>query len=168
MEAMLAELGAPPGIREEVAANVPRYLVPVPSPDQSEAVRHLAKAGFATVVALPLNSAEAVELARRQVLSLASMDAPVLLFLERIAAIDIEVSVAGADPMPCRLTREVEQVPVPSAARLKNMRMERVTLDKNGSFLVVKLYAAQARRAQRRTVEPLDCAAPEALALVEG
>lgn len=138
MEEILAELGAPTGIREEVAANLPRYLVPVPALDQSESVRHLAKAaGFATVVTLPLNSAAAVDLARRQVRSLASPDAPVLLFLERIAAVDIKIFESDAVTLHRPLKKKAEAVA--SASRLEGMRMERVTLDDGDSFFVVKL-----------------------------
>jgi anti-sigma regulatory factor (Ser/Thr protein kinase) len=75
MKAMLVKLDATPAIAEIVSKNIPRYLVPLPAPDQSETVRRFAKAGFATVVALPLTSYDTVKLAKEQVFALASQSA---------------------------------------------------------------------------------------------
>ena len=63
----LEELGAAEDVATDVATNIPRYLVPVAVPDQTAPVAELAHRGFVTVVALPLTSAEAIALARRQV-----------------------------------------------------------------------------------------------------
>ena len=84
IEYRLKRLGAPADIRRQVANNISRYLVPLPLIEQPEEVIRFAEAGFSTVVELPLRSSEAVELAHKQVATLASPNAPILLFLERL------------------------------------------------------------------------------------
>jgi anti-sigma regulatory factor (Ser/Thr protein kinase) len=66
IEARLEPLGAPKAIRKEVASNIPRYLVPLPLREQPDEIMRFAHAGFATVVVLPLRSADAVQLALQQ------------------------------------------------------------------------------------------------------
>jgi hypothetical protein len=62
----LLAIGATKEVAGEVASNVPRYLVPVAADLQSDEVRQLAGEGYATVVALPLATHEAIERARKQ------------------------------------------------------------------------------------------------------
>ena len=82
-----------------VAAAMPRYLAAVPLGEQPEEILEFARRGFATVVALPLETTEAVRLAVTQVEELVQRDAPVLLFLERVKKLEIEVDGVG---VPCR------------------------------------------------------------------
>lgn len=91
-----------------VAASMPQYLAAVPIESQPEHVKAFAREGYATVVSLPLTSKETVDLAARQLQELVSPDAPVLLFLDRIAR--LEVRVAGLPEMRPRLvlTRKAE------------------------------------------------------------
>lgn len=132
----LARLGAADDISNKVAENIPRYLVPMPAPRQSEQVQRLAQEGFATVVALPLTSGEAIELAREQVLALLDTSAPVLLFLDRIAALDVEVISADGVQTHRRLTRAVH--PVGTAALQPGMRIERAVLNDGANYLLVR------------------------------
>lgn len=91
-----------------VAASMPRYLAAVPVESQPEHVKAFAREGYATVVSLPLSSIETVNLAVRQLQELISPEAPVLLFLDRIAS--LEVRVTGLPDMKPRLvlTRKAE------------------------------------------------------------
>ena len=96
IEADLLAIGATPEDARYVAATVPRYLVPKPLSERNDALDALAAAGFATVVSLPLRSVDAVTLAERQVNELLDPKAPVLLFLDRLAALDVEIAREGA------------------------------------------------------------------------
>jgi len=91
-----------------VAASMPRYLAAVPVESQPDHVKAFAREGYATVVSLPLRSKETVDLAARQLQELVSAEAPVLLFLDRIAS--LEVRVTGLPEMRSRLvlTRKAE------------------------------------------------------------
>lgn len=91
-----------------VAASMPRYLAAVPVASQPEHVKAFAHEGYATVVSLPLSSIETVNLAVQQLQELISLEAPVLLFLDRIAS--LEVRVTGLPDMKPRLvlTRKAE------------------------------------------------------------
>lgn len=100
-------------VADRAAAAMPRYLAAMPLTEQPDAVRAFARRGFATVIRLPLNTAESVELARRQVRELAESDAPVLLFLERISSLEIAVEEHSTKPRKVRLTRQAEPYPVP-------------------------------------------------------
>lgn len=101
----LLALGAKPDEARHVADTVPRYLVPKPEMPSAGAVEALAAEGFATVVSLPLHSAEAIALAEAQVTALLDPAAPVLLFLDRLAALDVEIARAGQNPVRQRSTR---------------------------------------------------------------
>ncbi|RUX03770.1 ATP-binding protein, partial [Mesorhizobium sp. M8A.F.Ca.ET.059.01.1.1] len=131
----LVDLGASAEVAAKVASNVPRYLVPVTAREQSAEVRRLAEEGYVTVVALPLTTTHAIELARNQVAAVLDAPAPVLLFLDRLCSLDAAVFASGQQPQRTRLTRKVE----PIEAQLPDgLRMERVTLDGTNAFLVIR------------------------------
>uniref|UniRef100_UPI0040478728 sacsin N-terminal ATP-binding-like domain-containing protein n=1 Tax=Yoonia sp. TaxID=2212373 RepID=UPI0040478728 len=136
IKSRLEKLGAPSDLLTNLAENISRYLVPLPTTEQSDEVLKLAESGFATVVELPLKSAEMVELARKQVAALGSQDAPILLFLERLVALDIEVRGGGEPPSRIRMTRRVANLPAEFAA--KPITLHEVELDGRSSFLVVR------------------------------
>lgn len=106
----LLVLGATPDEARHVADTVPRYLVPKPEMPSTAAVEALAAAGFATVVSLPLRSAEAIALAEAQVTALLDPAAPVLLFLDRLAALDVEIARAEQNPVRQRSTRRAAPI----------------------------------------------------------
>jgi len=110
IEADLLAIGASPEDARYVAATVPRYLVPKAVSERNDTLDALAAAGFATVVSLPLRSADAVALAERQVNELLDPKAPVLLFLDRLAALDVRIAREGASVVHRRSTRSVEAV----------------------------------------------------------
>ncbi|WP_127430589.1 sacsin N-terminal ATP-binding-like domain-containing protein [Rhizobium anhuiense] len=110
IEADLSTIGASPEDARYVAATVPRYLVPKPVSERLDALDALAAAGFATVVSLPLRSMDAVALAERQVNELLDPTAPVLLFLDRLAALDVEIAREGASVLHRRSIRSIEPI----------------------------------------------------------
>jgi len=133
--ARLTVIGATDTVAAKVAANVPRYLVPVTVSHQSAEIRQLSEEGYATVVALPLATEDAVELARMQVAAVLGAPAPVLLFLDRLTSLDAAVLETGKEPKRTTLTREVESI---VADLPEELRMERVTLDGTNAFLVAR------------------------------
>ncbi|PZU18672.1 MAG: hypothetical protein DI589_23920 [Shinella sp.] len=110
IEADLSTMGASPEDARYLAATVPRYLVPKPVSERLDALNALAAAGFATVVSLPLRSKDAVALAERQVNELLDPTAPVLLFLDRLAALDVEIARESASVVHRRSTRSIEPI----------------------------------------------------------
>lgn len=114
-------------VAASVAAAMPRYLAAIPVEDNPDEIDEFAREGYATVVALPLRSQETVALAIRQIEELVDSDAPVLLFLDRIASLEIRVKGVG-HLKPCmRLTRQVAVLPWDAVAALP-VRFELVTL----------------------------------------
>lgn len=120
----------------QVAQNISRYLVPLPLDEQPEKVLSYAAAGFATVVELPLRSREAVELAQTQVTALADPDAPLLLFLERLARLNIEVFDSSGCVRQEKLTREARQLDFPESAT--PITLSEVKLNSGDPLLVVR------------------------------
>lgn len=100
-------------IADRVAQVLPRYLAAVPVNVQPDEISQFAKDGFATVVHLPLCSANAVSVAREQANALADIEVPLLLFLDRLARVTIEIHEAGAVKRKT-LTRKVLDRPKPS------------------------------------------------------
>ncbi|SDA53981.1 MULTISPECIES: sacsin N-terminal ATP-binding-like domain-containing protein [unclassified Janthinobacterium] len=130
----LEEIGASQKMAAKVAADVPRYLVPVAVTEQSDAVRRLASLGYATVICLPLASSREVALAEKQVAALTNAAAPVQLFLDRLASLEVMIVRAGVEIEKVTLSREVEPLlRHPSSS----IRMQRVTLSDRSAFLVV-------------------------------
>ncbi|MEQ8229680.1 MAG: DUF3883 domain-containing protein [Rhodospirillales bacterium] len=136
IEERLGRFGAPAHIRRQVATNISRYLVPLPLDNQSNEVLKFAEAGFATLVEIPLRSAEAVKLAYNQVATLASPNAPILLFLERLSVLDIQAHVGSETPINRRLTRHTSEIDTP--AEPTTVTLHRVELDQGDPFLVVR------------------------------
>ena len=132
---LLEEIGASPEVATKVAADMPRYLVPVAVSEQSDEVRRLAGLGYATVVCLPLASSREVELAEKQVAALTNAAAPVQLFLDRLASLEASIVRAGVEVEKATLSRAVEPLlRDPSSS----IRMQRVTLSDGSAFLVVR------------------------------
>ena len=132
----LAGLGASSDMAESVAGNIPRYLIPVAVPDQSEGIMELARGGYATVIALPLRSAHTVALARAQVEAVIDAGAPVLLFLDRIGSLEVSVRTASTIIVERRLTREVE--PIAADTLPSDTSLTRVTLGAGEVYLVAR------------------------------
>jgi hypothetical protein len=132
---LLRETGASPQEAAKVAGDIPRYLVPIAVTEQSDEVRRLASMGYATVVCLPLASSREVGLAEKQVAALTNAAAPVQLFLDRLASLEVSIIRTGVEVKKVTLSRAVEPLlRDPSSS----IRMERVTLSDGSVFLVVR------------------------------
>ena len=128
--------GADATTAEEVAGVIPRYLVPRPLHQKPDDVISYARRGYATVIVVPLHTAEAVELAKRQVKALADLDVPLLLFLDRIAEFRIDIETPDRQPYRRRLQRR--QTAMGDIPNLAGCRMREVRVGKNKRFLVVR------------------------------
>lgn len=132
---LLEEIGTSPEIASKVAADIPRYLIPVAVSEHSDEVRRLSALGYATVVCLPLASSREVELAEKQVVALTNAAVPVQLFLDRLASLEVLIVRAGVEVEKATLTRAVEPFLRDSSS---SIRMQRVTMSDGSAFLVVK------------------------------
>ncbi len=92
---MLHDDGVNSAITREVSRTVPRYLVPLPLTEQPDEVISYAQRGYASVIVLPLQTAESITLARQQVQALSDLDVPLLLFLDRIS--DFRIGMRSPD-----------------------------------------------------------------------
>lgn len=111
-----ADLGAS---AEQVLAGMPRLYLVSPSVEIPREVGALGRNGFATVVRLPLKSAEALASVTKQLDEL-SVGAPVQLFLTRIEELVLEVR--GRPSTPVRLTRRAEVVVASADLQLMRVR----------------------------------------------
>ena len=119
----------------DVAGAIPRYLVPLPLTEQPDDVVSYARRGYASVIVVPLRTAEAVELAKRQVQALADLDVPLLLFLDRIAAFHIDVEASDGSVHRRRLSRR--QIAMGDVPGVAGCRMQEVGVGEAKRFLVV-------------------------------
>lgn len=76
-------------LAEEMSRNLPCWHVPVPASPGSN-VQSFARAGFATVVRLPLKSDDALQTVREQIALLIGLKTPLHLFLSRVEEISID------------------------------------------------------------------------------
>ncbi len=134
---------------EDVAAKVsqamPRYLAAVPVDTLPGDIRLFEGGDYVTVVALALQSAEAVNLAVKQVEDLLTRDAPVLLFLDRVARLEVQIRRPGATPKTRVLTRKLSGS-LPSPSNLEGCTLERVVLGPQArEWLVVRRVVPSAR-----------------------
>ncbi len=136
IEDILQSTGVDAPTSAAVAKAVPRYLVPRPLEERPIEIAAYARRGYATVIAAPLRTPEAVALASRQVDALADLDAPLLLFLDRIAEIRIDVERPEQRPYRRRLSRR--QTAVGDVPSLPGTTMYEVDVGEGRHFLVVR------------------------------
>jgi len=123
-------------IADKVAAALPRYLAAMPIEEQDDSIRGFARQGYATVVHVPLRNVNAVTVAREQVKALANTEAPLLLFLDRLARVEIRIDDLG-EITPNTLTREV--LDRHEAANGPDIGYETVAIEPGGRrYLVAK------------------------------
>ncbi|UMM07972.1 DUF3883 domain-containing protein [Gluconobacter frateurii] len=162
IEAKLEALGADSAMASRVTATIPRYLLPVPPEAQSPYITAFAEQGFATVVHLPLTTADAVSLARDQMQKLDSQKAPLLLFLRRLGSVTIEISQPrslgrsrtrtlrrdsnGSTPVPDILGAEIETVDLDQAGRFVVIRR---AIAKDALLKAIKASIGQAPQLKR-------------------
>ena len=102
----LAALVLKPQALELARRDLPHFHVPVWLDAQAPVVRSFASRGFATVVALPLRDARAVQAVQGEIDALAKMTVPILLFLSRLTSLNVRVRAAdGAETQLLALTR---------------------------------------------------------------
>jgi len=123
-------------IRTQVADTIPRYLVSVPLVEQPPEISAFAQAGYATVVALPLTTASAVQLATAQAQALTALTVPLLLFLDRIAEVRLDVELPNQPPIRRVLRRREEAIG--DVDQLKGCSLHRVDVGDQQRFLVVR------------------------------
>lgn len=92
------------GLADEIWANMPFWYLPVYTIDRPGLVDRFSAQGFATVVRMPLESAKALEVVRKQQDALRTHKRPLQLFLDRIASISID---SGSGTSPTELRRSV-------------------------------------------------------------
>jgi hypothetical protein len=108
IEALLETIPGSQSVSRKVAATIPRYLVSVPLTEQPPEVVAFARSSYATAIVLPLRTPEAVTLATEQVRSLAELEVPLLLFLDRIAEVRIDIDLPHQSPVRRSLRRQQE------------------------------------------------------------
>ena len=121
---------------DEAAAGVLRdrlspYGLPIAIDTQTPAVQDFATAGFSTVIRLPFRSPQGAERARAQLDQVVGGDAPLLLFLDRLAALEVDVRGPDGEQMIQVLQRGTERLPSPDA-----MDISEVDLGVAGRYLV--------------------------------
>lgn len=87
----LEELITDPRTLELARSDLPVFFLPRWLDNQNEAVRSFSKRGFASVIRLPLRDDGALRAARDELAALAGDRAPLLLFLDRIAALNASI-----------------------------------------------------------------------------
>ena len=136
IEALIRESGIDATTARDVAATVPRYLVPLPLAEQSDDVASYARRGYASIIVLPLRKVEAIELAKSQVQALADLDVPLLLFLDRIEQFRIDVETPDGPVRRRRLSRR--QTSMGDIPGLAGCRLHEVRVGEDRRFLVVR------------------------------
>ncbi len=136
IEDLFREDGTDAATARDVAGTIPRYLVPLALTEQPDDVVSYARRGYASTIVVPLRTAEAIDLAKRQVQALTDLDVPLLLFLDRIADFRIDVETPDEPVRRRRLSRRQKAIgDVPSVA---GCRMHEVQVGKDRRFLVVQ------------------------------
>lgn len=136
IEDILRSTGVDAVTSAAVARTVPRYLVPRPLEDHPDKIGAYARRGYATVIAAPLRTPEAVALASSQVDALTDLKVPLLLFLDRIAEIRIDVERPDEKPYRRRLSRR--QTAMGDVPYLPGTKMYEVDVGESRRFLVVR------------------------------
>lgn len=90
IETILKETGEDPVLAGEILRNMPCWFLPVVAEDRPGLIQRFASEGFASVVRMPLDSAQARASVLDQVEWLCALQTPLHLFLERLARITIE------------------------------------------------------------------------------
>lgn len=128
IEDLLREDGVDVATARDVAGTVPRCLVPLPLTEQPDDVASYARRVYASTIVVPLCTAEAIELTKRQVQALTDLDAPLLLFLDRIAELRIDVETPDGPVLRRRLSRHqttMGDVPSIAGCHLHEVRVGR-------------------------------------------
>lgn len=152
----LAGLTEDPELAERLVSEVSPLDLPLPAAVEDPEVLAFGSEGFATVVRLPLRDAGAIEDVQREIRDLASADAPVLLFLNRVRTLHLTVRSGDEDVTPLVLTRRELLFPLVS----EDQTIREVDLGEQGRYLLTRrprtasdLREAVARSAAARQVD---------------
>ena len=126
-----------------VARTVPRYLIPLPLTEQPDEVVSYALRGYASVIVLPLCTADSIELARQQIQALADLEVPLLLFLNRVTDFRINVRPPDGSVQRRRLSRR--QNCLGSVPGIVGCSLHEVRVGEDRRFLVVRRKVDKAR-----------------------
>jgi len=143
IEGLLREDNVGTEIAAKVARIVPRYLVPLPLDEQPEEVVSYARRGYASVIVLPLRTAESIELASQQVQELVNLSVPLLLFLDRITNFQVKIRSSDSSVKRRKLSRRQEHVgTVPG---ISNCNLYEVHVGEDRCFLVAQYEVEKSR-----------------------
>ena len=120
---------------DDVLHDVPPHALPIPIDRQPDRVVEFRRAGFCTVIRLPLHSARAAQRAEAEIHHLATITTPLLLFLDRIALLQLLIEGQdGATLLDDQLRRH--STPISSADTDDGLLIAEVDLGKQGTFVV--------------------------------
>jgi len=140
---LLAQSGADSATGQKVASTIPRYLVTLALDDQPADVVAYAQRGYATVIVLPLQTLEAVRLATEQARTLANLDVPLLLFLDRIS--EVRIDIATPNEKPYRRILRRRQARLGAVIGSAGCALYQVDVGDRHRFLVVRREVEKAR-----------------------
>lgn len=120
--------------------DLPMFHVPFWVDTQSDAICAFAKAGFSTVIELPLRDEDALGSTVDEIKRLQAQEVPLLLFLDRVSSIKIRIiDNSGHLDLDFMFTRSHEALPT------REMELSRVDLGKAGAFLVARRSVPEAK-----------------------
>ena len=133
---------------EDVLRNVPPYALPMPIDRISERVVQFRRAGFCTLIRLPLDSERAAQRSETEIDRLAATTTPLLLFLDRIALLQLRID--GADGSVSR-DDQLRRRTTPFGT-YEALEVAEVDLGEQGTFVVASRPVAGAcvKRRDRR------------------
>lgn len=128
-----------PKHRELACCDLPNFHLPIFIDKQSNVVRSYAKAGFSTVIELPLRDEDSQESVQHEIGRLQNQRDPVLLFLNRVASLIVRtIDRSGQSETELEFTRLEENF------EANEQKLSRVYLDHVGQFLVARQSIAEA------------------------
>jgi hypothetical protein len=128
--------------REKAKKDLPPFRIPVPIEIQPERIKQFASDEFATAIRLPLKSQASLEVVYKEIDKLRDSHAPVMLFLEKLAKLEIRVE---ADPSRSFvLTRSAQPIFYGADSGENADRFYRVSLEDSGIYFVAAHKVAEA------------------------
>ena len=113
--------------------DLPMFHVPFWVDTQTDAICAFAKAGFATVIELPLRNEDALGATLDEIERLQAQEVPLLLFLDRVSSIKIQIiDNSGHIDSEFMFARSHEALPA------REMELSRIDLGNAGVFLVAR------------------------------
>jgi hypothetical protein len=127
---------------QRLADRLSPYGLPVPIEDQNDTLLALAAAGFASVIRLPMRSAAATEVTRAQLRTVLDDEPPLLLFLDRLARLEVDVREPATGLTAQVLERKVTALDAPAGSPA---RISEVDLGPAGRYVVAQRHVERDR-----------------------